>query len=93
MTAQLKKADKPSPALRAQAAAWVTRLHGPNRTEAVEDGLRCWLAESPEHKAAFELLTDTWEKSGRLRRRPSSASLVGRRLVSGSVFRGRPLQQ
>jgi len=70
MTSQLKKADKPSPALRAQAAAWVTRLHGPNRTEEVEDGLRRWLAESPEHKAAFELLTDTWEKSARLRRRP-----------------------
>jgi transmembrane sensor len=70
MTSQLKKADKPSPALRAQAAAWVTRLHGPNRTEEVEEGLRRWLAESPEHKAAFELLTDTWEKSARLRRRP-----------------------
>jgi len=70
MTSQLKKADKPSPALRAQAAAWVTRLHGPNRTEEVEEGLRRWLAESPEHKAAFELLTDTWEKSSRLRRRP-----------------------
>ena len=70
MTSELKKADKPSPALRAQAAAWVTRLHGPNRTEEVEEGLRRWLAESPEHKAAFELLTDTWEKSARLRRRP-----------------------
>jgi transmembrane sensor len=45
-------------------------LHGPNRTDEVEEGLRRWLAESPEHKAAFELLTDTWEKSARLRPRP-----------------------
>jgi transmembrane sensor len=70
MTLQFKKAEKPSAALRAQAAAWVARLHGPNRTEEVEAGLRRWLAESPEHAAAFELLTDTWEKSARLRRRP-----------------------
>jgi transmembrane sensor len=70
MTLQFKKAEKPPAALRAQAAAWVARLHGPNRTEDVEAGLRRWLAESPEHAAAFELLTDTWQKSARLRRRP-----------------------
>jgi transmembrane sensor len=70
MNPQPKNAEKPSAALRAQAAAWVARLHGPNRTEDVEVGLRRWLAESPEHAAAFELLTDTWEKSARLRRRP-----------------------
>jgi transmembrane sensor len=61
---------KPSAAARAEAAAWVARLHGPNRTPEAEAGLRRWLAESPEHAAAFELLTDTWEKSARLRRRP-----------------------
>lgn len=71
MTAQLKKIEKPSAALRAQAAAWVARLHGPNRREEVEGGLRRWLAESPEHAAAFEWMTDTWEKSARLRRRPT----------------------
>jgi transmembrane sensor len=70
MTLSSEKAEKGSAALRAQAAAWVARLHGPNRTEEVEAGLRRWLAESPEHAAAFELLTDTWEKSARLRRRP-----------------------
>jgi transmembrane sensor len=36
----------------------------------VEVGLRRWLAEDPEHAAAFELLTETWDKSARLRRRP-----------------------
>jgi len=60
----------PSHAARAEAAAWVARLHGPNRTLQVEAGLRRWLAEDPEHAAAFELLTDTWERSAHLRRRP-----------------------
>ena len=64
------KDRKPSAAARAEAAAWVARLHGPNRTQEVEAGLRRWLADDPEHAAAFELLTDTWEKSARLRRRP-----------------------
>ena len=64
------KSAKPSAAVRAEAAAWVARLHGPNRTPHVEAGLRRWLADDPEHAAAFELLTDTWEKSARLRRRP-----------------------
>jgi transmembrane sensor len=64
------KSVKPSAAVRAEAAAWVARLHGPNRTPHVEAGLRRWLADDPEHAAAFELLTDTWEKSARLRRRP-----------------------
>jgi len=62
---------KPSPAARAEAAAWVARLHGPNRTQDVEAGFRRWLAESPERGAAFELLTDTWEKSANLRRHPA----------------------
>jgi transmembrane sensor len=36
----------------------------------VEVGLRRWLQDDPEHARAFELLTDTWEKSARLQRRP-----------------------
>ncbi len=43
-----------------EAAAWVVRLHGPNRSRAVEAGLRRWLAEHPDHQQAFELATDTW---------------------------------
>jgi transmembrane sensor len=75
---------KPSAAARAEAAAWVARLHGPNRTREVETGFRRWLAEDPERAAAFELLTDTWEKSASLRRHPAervaSWQLVGFRI-------------
>ena len=72
MTADTTKSSKkPSASDRAEAAAWVARLHGPNRTHEVEAGFRRWLAESPEHASAFELLTDTWEKSANLRRHPA----------------------
>src|SRR5579862_5107295 len=71
MSGQDVKKPKPSAAARAEAAAWVARLHGPNRTPEVEAGLRRWLADDPEHAAAFELLTDTWEKSAHLHRRPA----------------------
>jgi len=70
MSASESKTHYPSAAARAEAAAWIARLHGPNRTPEVEAGWRRWMAEDPERAAAFELLTDTWEKSVWLRRRP-----------------------
>lgn len=57
-----------SASVQAQAAAWIARLHGPNRTKEVEEGLRRWLAEESEHAEAFELLTDLWEKAAYLSR-------------------------
>ena len=57
---------KLSAATRAEAAAWIARLHGPNRNAKVEEACRRWMAEDPERAAAFELLTDTWEKAGQL---------------------------
>jgi len=57
---------KPSAAARAEAAAWVARLHGPNRNTRVEEACRRWMSEDPERAAAFELVTDTWEKAGQL---------------------------
>lgn len=76
--------ERPSAAARAEAAVWVARLHGPNRTKEVEGGLRRWLADDPQHPVAFEIMTDTWERSARLRRRPiervASWEVVGFRL-------------
>jgi transmembrane sensor len=65
-----EKRSKPSATARAEAAAWIARLHGPNRDATVEEACRRWIADDPERAAAFELLTDTWEKSGQLPRRP-----------------------
>jgi transmembrane sensor len=53
-------------AIRAQAAVWVTDLHGPERSAALEAGLRRWLAEDPRHTEAFELATEAWQRSGDL---------------------------
>lgn len=87
----MKAHDWPSAAARADAAAWVARLHGPNRTKDVEAGLRRWLADDPQHPVAFEMMTETWEKSARLRRRPietvASWEAVGFRLrFSNAAF-------
>jgi transmembrane sensor len=53
-------------AIRAQAAVWVTDLHGPERSPELEAGLRRWLAEDPRHRKAFELATEAWQSSGSL---------------------------
>ena len=49
---------------RAEAAAWITRLHGPNRTPEMEAGFRQWLSESAENRIEFEGLTDIWTAVG-----------------------------
>jgi transmembrane sensor len=51
-------------AARAEAAAWITRLHGPNRTPEMEAGFRRWLNESEDNKTEFEGLTDIWAVVG-----------------------------
>jgi transmembrane sensor len=50
--------------VRAEAAAWLARLHGPDRGPTLEAGLRRWLAEHPLHAREFELATDLWDESG-----------------------------
>jgi len=50
--------------VRAEAAAWLARLHGPERTRDTEHGLRRWLAENPAHAAEFERATDVWTETG-----------------------------
>ncbi len=69
--------------VRAEAAAWLARLHGPDRTRDTENGLRRWLAEHPAHAAEFERATDVWTDTGgvpfRLRRRFAGSRRSARR--------------
>lgn len=51
---------------RAEAAAWVVRLHGPHRSPELEAGFREWLAADPEHARQFERVTDVWDASARV---------------------------
>lgn len=45
----------------AEAAAWLTRLQGAERTEAAEAAFKAWLAEDAAHARAFARVTDTWD--------------------------------
>lgn len=51
---------KVTPAIAAEAAVWVTRLHGPDRSPQMERDLRAWQAQSAAHQEAFEKCTDAW---------------------------------
>jgi transmembrane sensor len=48
---------------RAEAAAWIVRLHGPHRTSELEAGFRHWLKASPENALEFERVTAVWESA------------------------------
>jgi transmembrane sensor len=74
----------PQPAsVRAEAAAWVARLQGPERTPATERAFRRWMEADPAHAAAFNRATEVWEGIGGA----AAGMLVGR----GLVARGRVL--
>lgn len=45
----------------AEAAVWITRLHGGKRTPQMEQECRAWQARSAVHRLAFERCTDTWQ--------------------------------
>lgn len=48
-------------AARAEAAAWIVRLHGPHRSAELETGFRAWLAADPENGRQFERVTEVWD--------------------------------
>lgn len=45
----------------AEAAAWIASLHGPDRSQEMEDDFRAWQKLSPAHREAFEKMTDIWQ--------------------------------
>lgn len=44
----------------AEAAIWIARLHGPDRSRHLERACLAWQARSPAHRLAFERCTDLW---------------------------------
>ncbi len=71
--------------IRKQAAFWVTELHDPDRSSALEEKVRRWIAKDPRHAAAFALATETWRRSGGL---PGYLPERKRPRVSGRAFAG-----
>lgn len=59
----------------AEAAVWVTRLHGPDRSRAMELECLAWQARSAVHRLAFERCTDTWLEVGGLTREQVQAAI------------------
>ena len=51
---------------RAEAAAWIVRLHGPHRSADLEAGFREWLASDPENGRQFERVTEAWDAGSTL---------------------------
>ena len=50
-----------TPEIAAEAAVWIARLHGPDRSSQMERECLAWQARSEAHRAAFERCTDTWQ--------------------------------
>jgi transmembrane sensor len=48
---------------RAEASAWIVRLHGAQRTPELEAGFRRWLGANPDNAAEFERVTAVWESA------------------------------
>jgi transmembrane sensor len=53
-------------AARAEAAAWIVRLHGPHRSPELEAGFRAWLAADAENARQFERVTEVWDAGATL---------------------------
>jgi transmembrane sensor len=89
----------PSQEIRAEAAAWLARLHADDRDEADEAAFRTWLNASPVHAAAFEAVDRVWSDIGGLsdlrktdracfpesERRPASPRLASRRALMAGL--------
>jgi transmembrane sensor len=82
---------------RVQAALWVTELHGPARNAELEEQVRRWIAEDPQHAAAFELATEAWQRSGnipayltylpkRARSKASGKALAGMAILCAAII-------
>lgn len=46
---------------RAEAAAWIVRLHGPHRTPVLEAAFRDWLSADEQNGQQFERVTEIWD--------------------------------
>lgn len=51
----------PSPEIAAEAAVWIARLHGPDRSVQMERECLAWQGRSDMHRLAFERCTEVWE--------------------------------
>lgn len=60
--------DRPAvtPEIAAEAAVWVSRLHGPDRNSGMVEECLAWQRRSAAHQEAFESCTHTWQSVTRV---------------------------
>jgi len=63
-----------TPEIAAEAAVWIARLHGPDRSALMERECLAWQARSAAHRLAFERCTDVWQDVPRVRLADAYAS-------------------
>lgn len=65
MSVKSRQAEKPpTRAVRAEASAWIAKLHGPERSADLEEDFRGWLNADPQNARAFEHVTEIWDAIG-----------------------------
>ena len=75
-----READEPTVTreIAAEAAVWIARLHGPDRSRHLERECLAWQSRSPAHRLAFERCTDLWmDAAGVDRAAVARASIAG----------------
>ncbi|MGN6830709.1 FecR family protein [Paucibacter sp. M5-1] len=73
----------------AEAAVWIARLHGPDRSNHMERECRAWQARSSAHRLAFERGTDLWmEAAGVDRAAVARAAAASRSESQGGEGQG-----
>ena len=82
----------PSREVRAEAAAWLARLHAEDRDAADEAAFRTWLNADPSHAQAFEAVDRMWSDVGGLARLPADLrNAIGREPPARPVLARRAL--
>ncbi len=76
-----------SPGTKAEAAAWLVRLHADDRSEADERAFQAWVAARPENARAFEAVTTLWDAADGLRAEMGAAGrvFIRRRTILASL--------
>lgn len=80
------------PQIAAEAAVWVARLHGPDRSARMERECLAWQARSAEHREAFERCTETWQDVPNVSLASAYASAGSVPDAAGRASRGRPVR-
>jgi transmembrane sensor len=81
-----------TPDIAAEAAVWVTRLHGPGRSRQMELECLAWQGRSAAHREAFERCTDIWQDVPRVSLANAFAAAEPARRAAGSERAAPPLR-